>query len=111
MNDTKEQRQYYECIKEEYRKLIADLKAEREVERLKNEVKRSRSCLSDSVENERTIDYEFRELQTENAKLRELAQYAYECAIHSDHATCDDCRRMNGHCLVADRMRELKVEV
>ena len=46
----------------------------------------------------------------ENAKLRELVRYAYECAIHSDHATCDDCRRMNSSCILADRMRELGVD-
>lgn len=43
----------------------------------------------------------------ENYRLRELVRYAYECAIHSDHATCDDCRRMNSSCILADRMREL----
>jgi len=48
-------------------------------------------------------------LEAENAKLRELVRYAYECAIHSDHATCDDCRRMNSSCILADRMRELGV--
>lgn len=50
-------------------------------------------------------------LDTENAKLRELVLYAYECAIHSDHATCDDCRRMNSSCILANRMRELGIEV
>ena len=49
-------------------------------------------------------------LAAENAKLRELVRYAYECAIHSDHATCDDCRRMNSSCILADRMRELGVD-
>jgi len=53
----------------------------------------------------------FERLESENAKLRELVRYAYECAIHSDHATCDDCRRMNSSCILADRMRELGVEV
>jgi hypothetical protein len=47
----------------------------------------------------------------DNEKLRELVKYAYECAIHSDHATCDDCERINGCCILADRMRELGVEV
>jgi hypothetical protein len=46
----------------------------------------------------------------ENARLRELVKYAYECAIYSDHATCDDCERINGCCILADRMRELGVE-
>lgn len=50
-------------------------------------------------------------LAAENDKLRELVRYAYECAIHSDHATCDDCRRMNSSCILANRMRELGVEV
>jgi len=54
---------------------------------------------------------DLKELQAENAKLRELVRYAYECAIHSDHATCDDCRRMNSSCILADRMRELGIEV
>lgn len=51
------------------------------------------------------------EVCIENAKLRELVKYAYECAIHSDHATCNDCERMNGCCILVDRMRELRVEV
>lgn len=42
------------------------------------------------------------ELREENAKLRGLVRYAYECAIHSCHATCDDCRRMNSRCILAD---------
>jgi hypothetical protein len=50
------------------------------------------------------------EMETENTKLRELVLYAYECAIHSDHATCDDCRRMNGYCILERRMRELGVD-
>jgi hypothetical protein len=50
------------------------------------------------------------DLEAENAKLLELVQYAYECAIHSDHVTCDDCRRMNGYCILERRMRELGVE-
>jgi len=50
-------------------------------------------------------------MESENARLRELVRYAYECAIHSDHATCDDCRRMNGYCILEQRMRELGVEV
>ena len=45
------------------------------------------------------------------ASLEELVVYAYECAVHSDHATCSDCRRMNGKCLLADRMSKLGVEV
>ena len=53
----------------------------------------------------------FDEAEAENAKLRELVKYAYECAIHSDHATCDDCERMNGCCILVDRMRELRIEV
>lgn len=44
-------------------------------------------------------------------ELHELVRYAYECAIHSDHATCDDCRRMNSRCILADRMQELGIEV
>ena len=48
-------------------------------------------------------------INAENAKLRELVRYAYECAIHSDHATCDDCRRMNGYCILEHRMRELGI--
>lgn len=51
------------------------------------------------------------ELCAENAKLRGLVRYAYECAIHSSHATCDDCRRMNGYCILEHRMRELGLEV
>ena len=54
---------------------------------------------------------DLQEALAENARLRELVLYAYECAIHSDHATCDDCRRMNSSCILADRMRELRVEV
>mgnify|MGYP003312355856 CR=1 FL=1 len=46
----------------------------------------------------------------ENTKLRELVRYAYECAIHSDHATCDDCKRMNSGCILVGRMKELGVE-
>ena len=49
-------------------------------------------------------------LHIENAKLRELVRYAYECAIHSSHATCDECRRMNGYCILEHRMRELGVD-
>ena len=52
-----------------------------------------------------------REDEAENDRLRELVRYADECAIHSDHATCDDCRRMNSSCILADRMRELGIEV
>ena len=47
----------------------------------------------------------------ENAKLRELVRYAYECAIHSSHATCDECKEWNSGCILADRMRELGIEV
>jgi hypothetical protein len=50
-------------------------------------------------------------VEIENDRLRELVKYAYECAIHSDHATCDDCERINGCCILVDRMRELGVEV
>ena len=50
------------------------------------------------------------QLENSNDRLRELVLYAYECAIHSDHATCDDCRRMNSSCILADRMRELGIE-
>ena len=53
---------------------------------------------------------EYLNLQAENATLRELVKYAYECAIHSDHATCDDCERINGCCILVGRMRELGVE-
>lgn len=49
--------------------------------------------------------------EAENAKLRGLMRYAHECAIHSNHATCNDCRRMNGYCILERRMRELGVEV
>ena len=49
-------------------------------------------------------------LSAENAKLRELVRYAYECAIHSSHATCDECRRMTGYCILEHRMRELGVD-
>ena len=49
-------------------------------------------------------------VEIENAKLRELVKYAHECAIHSDHATCDDCERMNGCCILVGRMSELGVE-
>ena len=49
-------------------------------------------------------------VEIENARLRELVKYAYECAIHSDHATCDDCERINGCCILVDRMRELGIE-
>ena len=52
-----------------------------------------------------------RKAETEADKLRELVKYAHDCAIHSDHATCDDCERMNGCCILVDRMRELGVEV
>lgn len=47
----------------------------------------------------------------ESDEMRELVNYAYDCAIHSNHATCDDCRRMNSKCILADRMRELGIEV
>ena len=50
-------------------------------------------------------------VEIENASLRELVKYAYECAVHSDHATCDDCERINGCCILVGRMRELGVEV
>ena len=50
--------------------LGGDLKAENE--KLQDENERLHSCLSDSAENERIIDHEFRELQAENDKLREL---------------------------------------
>jgi hypothetical protein len=50
-------------------------------------------------------------VEIENARLRELVKYAYECAIHSDHATCDDCERINGCCILVGRMRELGIEV
>ena len=49
-------------------------------------------------------------VEIENDRLRELVKYAYECAIHSDHATCDDCERINGCCILVDRMHELGVE-
>ena len=50
-------------------------------------------------------------VEVENDRLRELVKYAHECAIHSDHATCDDCERINGCCILVDRMCELGVEV
>lgn len=50
-------------------------------------------------------------VEIENARLRELVKYAYECAIHSDHATCDDCERINECCILVGRMLELGVEV
>ena len=40
------------------------------IESLQDENERLRSCLSDSAENERIIDHEFRELQAENEKLQ-----------------------------------------
>lgn len=49
-------------------------------------------------------------VERENRKLRELVHYAYECAVHSSHATCDECRRMNGYCILEHRMRELGVD-
>ena len=58
------------------------------------------------------IDYqiEVEQVKAENAKLRELVRYAYECAVHSSHETCDECRRMNGYCILEHRMRELVVD-
>lgn len=49
-------------------------------------------------------------LGAENAKLRELVRYAYECAVHSSHETCDECKEWNGGCILADRMCELGVD-
>lgn len=75
---------------------------EGKVRRLEREIAKLRE------QGERLLDKTL-ELGTNNAKLRELVRYAYECAIHSDHATCDDCRRMNGYCILEQRMSELGV--
>lgn len=81
-----------------------------EVRFLEDKVKRlERKIAKLQKQGERLLDKTL-ELGTNNAKLRELVRYAYECAIHSDHATCDDCRRMNGYCILEQRMRELGVE-
>lgn len=81
-----------------------------EVRFLDDKVKRLERKIAElQKQGERLLDKTL-ELGTNNAKLRELVRYAYECAIHSDHATCDDCRRMNGYCILEQRMRELGVE-
>lgn len=49
--------------------------------------------------------------EAENARLRAICTSAYECARHSDHATCDDCTGMFGGCTLKSAMREAGIEV
>lgn len=72
-------------------------------------VRVSRDAQVITREEARCIEIEYKRMQDDSEKLRELVRYAYECAVHSDHATCGDCRRMNSGCILADRMRELGI--
>lgn len=85
---------------------------------LEDENARLRSCLSDDAENARMI-------MAENAKLRELVRNMYACISHAneqdwfyferDKFGCGMSCTVNGEvcglCVLADRMRELGVEV
>lgn len=78
-----------------------------------DKLREDNACLVKAIDELHSVKLEDRlvALENENDRLRELVRYAYECAIHSDHATCDDCRRMNGYCILERRMRELGIEV
>lgn len=97
--------QAYDYLKDGYEQALNALEeAEAENTKLRKELDAEHALAE-------TLGHFHEQAQDENAKLRELVRYAHECAIHSDHATCDDCRRMNSSCILADRMRELGIEV
>ncbi len=94
---------------------IEDGKAVRaENERLQDENERLRSCLSDSAENERIIDHEFRELQAENVKLRRLVRdydKVLDAAVDVWGIMADALGYGRKYDALHDRMRELGIEV
>ena len=52
---------------------------------------------------------EYRKLQADNAKLRELLKAAYRCT--NAGPSCLECRMVAGGCTLLSAMRELGVEV
>ena len=114
MSDTEEQRKYYERMIDEHRKLIANLKAEREVKQLKDENERLRSCLSDSAENSKQIMHEAHVQAEENEKLRELVRDYIDAPCTTCDCWQDEFRCWNydgADCGLVARARELGVEV
>lgn len=49
------------------------------------------------------------EVESENAKLRELVRASWKC-VHTG-ASCSDCRLIAGGCTLQSAMRELGIEV
>lgn len=54
-------------------------------------------------------EFKPKDLERENAKLRELVRAAWKC-IHSG-LSCSDCRTIAGGCTLKTAMRELGIEV
>ena len=84
-----------------------------DVEKLQDENERLRSCLSDSAENERIIDHEFRELQAENVKLRRLVRdydKVLDAAVDVWGIMADALGYGRKYDALHDRMRELGME-
>ena len=65
-------------------------------------------ALGNVLDYARQAEEEVSELESENAKLRELLEMMYGCAKGPD---CDDCKMLNDGYACAYIMRELGVEV
>jgi hypothetical protein len=95
---------------------MAYIEAEREVDRLETENAKLRQELEQwerltaniELPEYPTTQFAPKDLERENAKLRELVRAAWKC-IHSG-LSCSDCRLIAGGCTLQTAMRELGVD-